>query len=190
MFRIIILFLSLSTAAWANAPLYEIDPSHTRVLYGISHLGYSQMPGSFNDIKGTLRFDPERAETSEVDITINAKSVSMYHDVLDKKLLGKDFFNTDKFPKITFKSTEVKITDRDRGEVTGDLTFLGVTKPVTLKVKFNKKGFNEYAGAEMVGFSARGKIKRSDFGMDGYLPHIGDDVSLRIEVEAIAPSTK
>jgi len=190
MFRYLVLFLVMSTAAFAAAPLYEIDPGHTRVLYRISHLGFSEMPGRFNDIKGTVHFDPADVSTAAVDITINAASVSMDHDVLDKKLLGKEFFNVEQYPTITFKSTAVEKTGEKRGTVTGDLTFLGVTKPVTLNVRFNKKGWNEYMGSEQVGFTAWGKIKRSDFGFTAYAEHLGDTVPLRIEVEAYAPKAK
>lgn len=174
----------------AQATVYVIDPGHTRVGYAISHLGFSNFPGRFNAVNGTIEFNPDRIEKSNVDVTIDVKSVSMDHDVLDKKLLAKDFFNADKYPTITFKSFDTQKTGMDRGVVTGDLTFLGVTKPVTLKVKFNKKGWNSYMGTEMVGFSATGKIRRSDFGMKSYLPDIGDEVKLYIEVEAQKPKAQ
>jgi polyisoprenoid-binding protein YceI len=168
----------------APLPLYDLDPAHTRVTYRVSHLGFSMMPGTMHDIKGTVAFDPERVEESMLDVTINAKAITMNHGVLDEKLQGKEFFNTVQFPEITFKSTKVERKGTAKGTVTGNLTFLGVTKPVTLKVTFNKKAFSKYTGGDVVGFSASGKINRSDFGMKAYLPDVGDQVTLYIEAEA------
>lgn len=173
--------------AMAQSVTYTIDTSHTRVVYGISHLGFSMMPGRFHDISGTLVFDPQSPEASQVDIVINPVSVTMDHAVLDKKLVEENFFNTRAYPTITFKSAKIVKTGDKTGTVTGDVTLLGVTKPVTLDVTFNKKAFNKYAGAETVGFSATGKIKRSDFGMTYLLPDVGDDVLLNIQLEATAP---
>jgi polyisoprenoid-binding protein YceI len=185
MFRLILAFLLVSFPV--SAAVYEIEPGHTRVNYKISHLGYSYMPGTFNDIKGTIHFDDAKVEESSVNVTIATKSVTMDHDVLDGKLLSETFFNAEKYPTITFKSVKVEKTGDDRGSVTGDLTLLGVTKPVTLKVKFNKKAVNPYVKAEMVGFSAWGQIKRSDFGMSAYLPDVGDEVFFSIQAEAVGP---
>jgi len=163
---------------------YKIDPSHTRVLYFISHLGFSKMPGQFNDINGTILFDPDDVSTARIDAVINAKSVSMGHEVLDKKLQGPDYFNTGKYPEIRFVSTSVQKTGETRGKITGNLPLLGVTRPVTLNVKLNRHGPNPYAKSDAIGFSAWGKIRRSDFGMKILLPDVGDEISLRIEAEA------
>lgn len=179
--------LGMNTVSAADAvKSYTIDPSHTRVLYFISHLGFSKMPGQFNDVTGTIQFDPNNAENSSVDALINARSLSMGNEALDKKLQGPDYFNVIKYPLIRFTSTKTEKTGSGTGTVTGDLTLLGVTKPVTLDVRFNHKGYNKYAKAQAIGFSAKGKINRSDFGMKTLLPDVGDEIELRIEAEASA----
>jgi polyisoprenoid-binding protein YceI len=182
------IFVLLLSVSAANAATYTLDKDHTRVIYFVSHLGFSNFMGHFNDISGTVDFNPSKAEASKVDVTINAKSVSMDTKVLDEHLQGKDYFNTDQFPTIVFKSTGITKTGTDTGKMTGNVTLLGVTKPMTLDVKLNKKGFNEFAKAAAVGFSATGTIKRSDFGMKTLVPLVSDDVTLRIEVEAHAAS--
>jgi polyisoprenoid-binding protein YceI len=172
-------------ASPVRAETYNLDAGHTRVQYRVNHLGFSDMPGIFNDIKGTLNFDPTNPEASTIDATINASSVTMNNTMLDGKIKGGDFFNVAKFPTITFKSTGVNREGSAKGSVEGKLTFLGVTRPVTLDVTFNKKAWDKYAGAEAVGFTAYAKIHRSDFGMKYLLPDVGDDVTIRIDVEAL-----
>ena len=179
------LFMTAAMATPAGAEIYKIEPSHTRVQYRVSHLGFSQMPGIFSDVRGTIDFDPEKPNTAQVEAIINANAVTMNNSLLDSKLKGGDFFNTAKFPVITFKSTEIERTGASKGVMHGQLTLLGVTRPVVLKIDFRKKGWNKYQGGDAVGFSAWTKIHRSDFGMKYLLPDVGDDVSIRIDLEAV-----
>lgn len=165
-------------------PVYTIDPNHTRVLFYVNHLGFSHTPGQFNAVAGTIAFDPARPQQSEVNATIQSAQVSMGLQALDAKIQTAEFFNTAKYPTITFKSHSIEKTGSVNGVMIGDLTLLGVTKAVKLDVKFNRKGWNTYAKADAIGFSATGKIRRSDFGMKAYLPDVGDDVFIRLEVEA------
>lgn len=171
-------------ASTAHATIYTIEPTHTRVIYFVNHMDYSHFLGHFNKVSGTIDFNPSKPELSIVNVTIDATSVSMDNDALNQKLQGPDFFNTAKFPTIEFKSTTIQKTGTDTGLVSGALTMLGITKPVTLKVKFNHKGYNYATKAPSVGFSATAKINRSEFGMKNLLPAIGDKIMLRIEVEA------
>lgn len=162
---------------------YEIDPSHTSVNFGISHLGFSTYQGRFNTIAGSLTFDAKAPEKSSLTVTIDAASIDTNHAELEGKLKTTDWFDTAKFPTATFTSTKiVKLTDTT-GKLTGDLTLHGVTKPVTLDVTFNGAGNNPFANVPQLGFSAKGTIKRSDFGIAQYLPAIGDEVSIMIESE-------
>lgn len=163
---------------------YRIDTDHTRVLFFVNHLGLSKVPGQFNGISGTIEFNFANNEASSVDVSIDATKLSMGQDALDKKLQSKDYFNTAKYPVITFKSTDINRQSVAQGQIIGNLTLLGVTKRVTLDVTFNGRKWNRFAGAEFAGFSARTKIRRSDFGLRTLLPEIGDEVELRIEVEA------
>lgn len=192
MVRVLALFvmlLSFGAPAFAQEiPTYEIDPGHTRVSFTINHLGYSMMPGFFNDITGVIRFDPKDVGQSRVDVKIKTDSITMGHAVLDKKLREPEYFNTKQYPIIRFRGTRIETTGMETGILTGNLTFLGVTRPVELKVRFNKKAWNSYMNTDVIGFSATGKINRSDFGMKTSLPDVGDEVKLRISVEAFVPS--
>lgn len=121
---------------------------------------------------------------SKVDVTIKTASIEMDDQKWNDHLKNADFFNVEQYPEMTFKSTNVEVTGENTANVTGDLTLLGVTKPVTLNVTHNKTGAHPMNGKSGIGFSATGTLKRSDFGMNYGLPAVGDDVELRIEVEA------
>lgn len=182
-------FLSLSIFSFHGtaqaADVYDIDPSHTRVVFFVDHLGFSNMPGVFKDIEGQFSFDKDTVEQSTIDLTINASSVDIFHEKLTQKLLKEDYFNVSAHPTITFKSVSAEKTSDNTGIVIGDLTLLGVTNPVTLNITYNKGAMNPYAKKYAVGFSGTGVIKRSDFGMETLLPNVGDEVSIRFEVEGL-----
>lgn len=162
---------------------YVIDPSHTSVNFGISHLGFSTYQGRFNTIAGNLEFDAKAPEKSSIVVTIDAASIDTNHAELEGKLKSADWFDTAKFPTATFTSTKVEKLSDSNGKIMGDLTLHGVTKPVTLDVTFNGAGNNPFANVPQLGFSAKGSIKRSEFGIAQYLPAIGDEVSITIESE-------
>lgn len=182
-FPLVLSLMALPLAA--RAEIYVLDPGHTRVEYRVNHLGFSDMPGIFSNVKGKLDFNPGKPEEASIEATIDASAVTMNHALLDSKIKGPSFFNIAKFPVITFKSTSIDRTGSDKGVVEGKLTFLGVTRLVKLDVQFSKKAWDRYAGAEAVGFTAWTKIHRSDFGMKYLLPDVSDDVSIRIDVEAL-----
>ena len=186
-FSLALLFLTFAAVqdAQAASVIYGIDPAHTRVEYRISHLGFSSFMGAFSDVRGQIDFDPEHPENAAVKAQINASSVTMLNGALDAKLKSASFFNVAKYPVISFVSTDIDRTGSSSGTMTGKLTLLGVTKPVTLQVEFSKRAWNKYAGAYAVGFTATTKIHRSDFGMKYLLPDVGDDVTIRIDVEAV-----
>lgn len=176
---------ALFTAPVSAAPVsYQIDPQHLSVAFIVNHLGFSNLIGRFNTASGTLGFDKAAPAASTLNVTVDAASVDTNHAKRDEHLRSPDFFNTKEFPRITFKSTRIEKTGETTGTLTGDLTMLGVTKPVTLTVTFNKEGVSPASKLETVGFSARGTVKRSDFGMKYGVPHIGDDIELLIEAEA------
>ncbi|MEZ5691760.1 MAG: YceI family protein [Rickettsiales bacterium] len=181
--------LAFTTAAFTTPALaadkYEFDKSHTRILFYINHLGFSDMVGEFTDYDGYFTFDESKPEESSVNVSINPLSVRTSSAELDKKLQNSDFFNSEKFPKITFTSDKIEITGKNTGKVHGKVTMLGVSKPVTLDVTFNKAATNSYSGKYIAGFSASSKLKRSDFKMNSYLPAIGDEVRVEIQTEGI-----
>lgn len=179
------LAFTLPAAAQA-ADTYQIDAAHTHVGFTISHLGFSETYGVFKNVSGTLTLDQAKPQASKVDVTIDVASIDTASEGRDEHLKGPDFFDIAKYPAMTFKSTKVKVTGKDTATVTGDLTLHGVTKPVGLVVKFNKAGESPIAkGRYVAGFSALGKLKRSDFGIKTYLPLIGDEVTIAISTEAV-----
>jgi len=167
---------------------YVSDPTHTNVLWTVSHFGVSNYIGRFDGIQATLEIDPADPTKSKLTATIDPASVDVNYPKDDKDFAAEIesdmFFDAAKFTEITFVSTDIKTTGADTGTVTGDLTFHGVTKPVTLDVKMNA-ALNPHPMSKkpVVGFSATGTIKRSDFGVATLVGPIGDDVKLTIETE-------
>lgn len=182
--------LSAASAASVDVPagIYASDPTHTNVLWDVKHFGLSNYYGRFDNVKATLDFDAKDVEKSKLSVTIDPKSVDTNHptkpNTFNTEIAGAKFFDADKFTTITFKSTAIKLTGEKTGTVTGDLTFHGVTKPVTLDVKFNGS-FQQHPMTKKpaVGFSATGTIKRSEFGVSTLVGPISDDVKLTIETE-------
>ena len=176
---------SISGPALA-ADTFEIDPAHTNVVFIVEHLGYSNMIGDFNDIKGTFVFDQDDVTNSKVDLVINAASIDTDHEARDEHLRSPDFLNVEEFPEITFVSTSVEQTGDNTGKITGDLTVLGESRPVTLDVTFNSMAphpIPSYNGVIVAGFSARAQVNRIEHGMTYAQGGIGDVLDLIIEVE-------
>jgi len=183
-------------ASDAPAGDYKMDLSHTSVIFRVSHLGFSNYTARFTKADGTLNFDPANPAAQAVTATIDARSLDTSYpepETLDFDAeVEKQFLGADKFPTITFRSTKVEPTGPATAKVTGDLTLRGVTKSVVLDVTFNG-GYkpNAMDGAR-IGFSARGKFKRSDFGITYGLPAPGsnmgvfDDVEVIIETEFVS----
>lgn len=159
---------------------YTVEPSHTRVLFAVSHMGFTTWYGDFTNVSGSLNLDPAKLSATSFDITIPANTVSTTNTKLDGELNSPEWFDTAKYPTIEFKSEKVVRTGKDSALVTGELTFHGVTKPETLKVSFNAAGVNPLSKQYTVGFNATGTLKRSDFNQKTYVPLIGDEVTLTI----------
>lgn len=176
--------LLFSGTVASAADTYQLDPTHTSVIWNADHFGHSRPHGIISLINGTLVLDEAAPENSKVDVTIPMAGVATGIAKFDDHLRNADFFNVEKFPNATFVSTKVEKTGDKTAKVTGDLTLLGVTKPVTLDVTFNKKGPNPMNKKETVGFTATGVVKRSDFGMNYAIPNVSDEVAIRIEAEA------
>lgn len=178
----ILLATSLPLAAHA-ADSYTIDPAHTFPHFSISHLGFSTMQGRFDKTSGKVTLD-RAAKTGSVDIAIEAASVSTGFAKRDDHLKSPDFFSAVEFPTITYKSSSMKFKGDTPVSVEGNLTLLGVTKPVALTIDAFKCGANPMNKKEECGAAASAQFKRSDFGMKAFLPGVGDDVKLVFEVEA------
>jgi len=176
--------LAALPATTVLADSYSVDPAHTYVSFAINHLGFSTMRGKFDKQSGKLEYDPA-AKTASVMIEIDAGSVDTGHAKRDEHLSSPDFLNVVENPTITFKSTKTDWNGGKLSTVTGDLTILGVSKPVTLKVTSIVCGVHPFNKKDMCGFDAEASIKRSDFGVNYGLPAIGEVLDLIIELEAV-----
>ncbi len=175
----------LLSAKLYGADLYKIDPSHTNLVWHADHFGFSSPNGKFTDIEGKINLDERNIQNSSVEITIKTNSVNTGFTKLDSHLKSPDFFDVEKFPIATFKSTSIKNTQNSLVKVYGILTIKDIKKPITLNVKINKIGKNPITGNKTIGMSIEGEIKRSDFDIIYGLPNIGNKVILKIESEAI-----
>ena len=162
-----------------------IDTNHSQVNFQIRHLGVSTVRGSLSGVTGTVVWVEKDTSKSSVEATIDAKTVSTNNEKRDAHLKSPDFFNVDKFPTLTFKSTSVT---RAAGklQVIGDLTLAGVTKSVTLDVDGPTPPQKGMGGKLVTGLSATGTLKRSDFNFGSKFgaPVLGDDVQFTIDIEA------
>ncbi len=178
---ILILF---SSTVYAAPETYQLDPTHSYVLWHISHFDFSNPSGKWLVSKGTLILDKDKPQNSKVDVTIQVADMITGIPELDKHLQSAAFFDVAKFPLATFVSNKVTLSGRNQAKVEGILTVHGVSKPITLNVKLNKMGINPISNKEAVGFTASTTLKRSDFGISTLLPGLGDEVKIDIEAEA------
>lgn len=175
------LFLAIPTFA---AETYIIDPGHSYVLWHINHFGFSNPSGKWMVGDGTLSLDEAKPANSKIDVTIQVADVATGIPKLDEHLKSKDFFNVDTYPTATFKSDKIDMIGKDKAKVHGILTLHGISQPITLNVKLNKIGMSLITNKKTAGFTATTEFKRSLFGMNTYLPGLGDDVKIDIEAEA------
>jgi polyisoprenoid-binding protein YceI len=184
---IALLLLSASSAVAADVNpanvtggTFKVEPIHTRVQFGVDHMGFSTWYGDFTGVSGSLILDAKNVAASKVDITIPVASVSTTNATLNGELAGAEWFDAAKYPTIHFVSSKVTQTAPDKATIAGDLTFHGVTKPVVLTATFHGGGANPMSKTYTVGFDATATLMRSDFGVKTYLPMIGDETTLRI----------
>jgi polyisoprenoid-binding protein YceI len=159
---------------------YVVEPQHTRVMFGVSHKAFTTYYGQFTGASGSLTLDPKNGAAAKFDIKVPAASISTTNAVLDGELKDPPWLDVKKYPDIEFKSTSIKTTGPTTALVTGDFTFHGVTKPLTLNVKFNAAGVDPQEKKYTIGFDVTGTLKRSEFGMPVAVPLIGDEVQLII----------
>ncbi|WBO60144.1 YceI family protein [Acidocella sp. MX-AZ03] len=163
-----------------KAGTYSVEPTHTRILFAVDHMGFTTWYGDFTNAAGTLTLDPKKLSASSFDITVPTDSVTTTNTTLDGELKSPEWFDAAKYPTIEFKSEKIVRTGKDTALVTGEFTFHGVTKPLTLRAKFNAGGINPLSKQYTIGFNLSGSLKRSDFNQKTYLPLIGDNVAITI----------
>jgi len=185
-FKIFSAFLLACLALPASALEYAIDPGHTYASFEIDHLGFSTQRGQFNRSAGSVEFDLD-ARSGSIDITIDAASLDTGLELRDNVLRGDAWFNVQAFPNILFRSQRFIFEQEKPVAVEGTLTLLGETKPMRLEISRFKCGLNLANRKRGCGADAQGALRRSDFGLQNSIPFIGDEVRLRIQVEAYLP---
>ena len=172
-------------AALAQPTTWTIDTNHAQTDFKIRHMGVSEVRGSISGVTGTIIWDEKNPSKSSVEATIDTNTVSTNNAGRDKDLKSDHYFNVEKYPTMTFKSTSVNRVN-GKLQVVGDLTLAGVTKSVTLDVDGPTAPQKGMGGKMVIGLSATGSIKRTDFNFAPKMPSLalGDEVQITIDVEA------
>lgn len=183
--KVVVAFvMSMIPATGLLADSYTIDPAHTFPHLAVNHLELSTIYARFNNTSGKLEMD-RAAQTGSVEITIDASSIDSAHEKRDEHLRSPDFLNVAEYPEITFKSTGVTYSGDVVSSVDGEITILGVTKPITLTVTSMNCGVNPFSKKDSCGFDASATLKRTDFGMNYGVGAIGEELQLMLGVRVV-----
>lgn len=180
----LVIAAATATSAMAAPETYSVDGTHTFERFSYSHFGLSTQLSRFNKTTGSVVLD-KAAKTGSVDIVIDTTSVDTGYDTFNEHIQGADFLDTAKYPTATFKSTKVRFEGDKPVAIDGDLTIKGVTKPVTLTVTHFVSMPHPMLKKDAIGADAQVVVKRSEFGAGKYAPHVGDDVTITVSLEAI-----
>ncbi len=173
-------------AAQAAPVTYQVEPSHTFVHFSYKHLGLSTQNQRFDKAQGTVTLDQE-AKTGSIDMKVDTRSVSTGFPLFNEHIQGKDHFDTEQFPEATFVSKDIQFDGDKPVSAKGDLTIKGITKPVTMTIEsFLTMPKHPMMNKPALGADGKIEIKRSEFGMAANVPYVGDEVTIRIALEAIA----
>jgi polyisoprenoid-binding protein YceI len=185
---IFIAALSAASAAYAEPVTYVLDPAHTQVAFSVDRFGYDRVLGRFDAVSGEVVLDEQSPANSSVHAVVQIASISTGNDLRNEHLRGARWLNAEQFPAMEFRSTSVRITGEHHAQVTGDLTLLGQTHPLTLEVTLNRVGPAPNNQRPTAGFSATGSLARAAWGSTIAPSLIGDAVSIQIEALAQAPA--
>jgi polyisoprenoid-binding protein YceI len=167
---------------------WTVDPTHSAIEFSVKHMMIAKVKGSFNKFEANILANPSDLTTAEIDFTVDVASIDTRNADRDNHLRSADFFDVEKNPTLTFQSTKIVKTNEDEYDVTGNVTLNGITQEETFAITFEGQGKDPW-GNEKAGFSGKGKVKRSDYGLTynaaletgGVL--IGDQITLTIEIE-------
>ena len=174
-----------SIATGVSPGTYELDETHAYLSFSYSHMGLSNPQLHFGKFAAELELDGNNMEDSTVSIEIDPASIDTGLPEFDEELRGASFFDVSRFPTMTFKSKAYREMSENTGQLSGDLTAMGITRPVTLDVTINSAAMNRMVRKEMIGFSAKGTLRRSDFGLTAYDQFVSDELQLNIQVEFV-----
>jgi polyisoprenoid-binding protein YceI len=184
LFIFIIGLLAVFTFPAYAAENFKLDPVHTSIVFRVKHLEVAYVFGRFNGPTGSFAFDESTPSNSSIEVIVNAKNVDTAFEKRDNHLRSPDFFNIGDYPLISFKSKSVKKLNQDTYEVSGNLTLLGKTRPITVKAHATGSGKDPWGNFRR-GFETSFTIKRSDFGMNFMMGGVSDEVNLTVSFEGI-----
>lgn len=181
----IIVSAAMLLGASTTANLWNADPAHTEVGFSIRHLGISDISGGFNEFTATINSSEADFSDAEIEASINVASIDTRIEARDEHLRSADFFEAEKYPAITFKSTNLKSVGKDKYKVTGNLTMKGITKEVVMDVVYGGSVEHPASKKQTAGFKMTGVLKRSDFGIGTNFPApmLSDEVTVAINGE-------
>jgi polyisoprenoid-binding protein YceI len=188
------LFVTSSCVSWLQPTLnqdiveiqageYKLDKDHAALLFKINHMGFSSYVGRFNEFDVSLDFDPNNIENSRIEAVIDMRSIDVNNPDFAATISGTAWLDTQRFPQAVFRSLFVKNTDDEQLLVRGELTFLGITKEVTMMAKLNGAANNPLTRQYTLGFAANLRFNRSEFGLKKFIPVVGDEVNIEIHSE-------
>jgi polyisoprenoid-binding protein YceI len=163
---------------------YQIDPVHSRVMFSVDHLGFSQALATLSAPRGRLRFDPRDWSSASVEVEIDLARVDFGDADWNERMLRRDFFDAERHPVARFVSTHVEAVDERHARIHGTLSLRGTTVPLVIEARLNRRARNPLTLRSTVGFSAVAYLSRADVGMTAWKTVVGDQVEIRIEVEA------
>ncbi len=178
-----LILVAFFSATVFSQTTWKVDPAHTQVSFGITHMGISEVEGRFDKFDGTIVASEEDFSDAKYEMVIEVPSINTGIEMRDNHLRNVDFFDAEKYPQMTFKSTSSEKVGENRYKVTGDLSFHGVTKPVTLDVWYRGTIENPQNGNLISGFAISGTIKRSDFNLGTGFPEAALSDAVTIDVD-------
>ncbi|MCU0911367.1 MAG: YceI family protein [Rhodobacteraceae bacterium] len=179
---------ALAAPAAAAPETYVLDASHSQILFAYNHLGYSTTWGMFSGFDGTIEFDAENPAQSSVTVSFPVRTMLTGWEERFTHFMSPDFFDAAEDEMVTFTSTAIEVTGENTANITGDLTLNGVTAPVTLAAKLNQAGEHPMMQTPWLGFDATTTLVRSEWGLGLFAPFVGDEVEVRISIEAMKPA--
>ena len=174
-----------ATPALAAPEAYVLDASHSQILFSYNHLGFSTTWGMFSGFDGQISFDAENPAASSVSVSFPVRTMLTGWQERFEHFMSKDFFDAAADETVSFTSTAIEVTGETTAKISGDLTLNGVTKAVVLDATLNAQGMHPMANKPWLGFDASTSVLRSDFGLGMFAPFVGDEVAIRISVEAM-----
>ncbi len=183
--RAALVALALPSGALAEPVLYRLDPSHSQILFSYDHLGFSTSWGMFSGFDGEILFDMDAPEASSVRVAFPVRSMFTGWEDRFNAFMSPQFFGENAQGDVSFVSTSIEVTGPQSALITGVLSLNGESQDVVLDARLNKLGQSPLTGQDWAGFDAKTTLQRSAFGLGDYVPFIGDEVDVRISVEAM-----